>query len=170
MFVLLSRLVDYLFSRSYNLGKGTNKFDEIMNIVLPLIEKYSNFRLYVTGHSLGGALATIFAFKVAASNLAVQKPITCVSVASPKVGGNCFRKAFQVRFQVLFPFRMVQPVDNLNVFLLYAPCLFGTKLSRLRSKGSSAIFALLIVRIRCTYFVRQHLVGRFVERLAQVNS
>jgi hypothetical protein len=100
MSVLLPPMVDYLFSRSYNLGKGTNKFDEIMNIVLPLIEKYNNFRLYVTGHSLGGALATIFAFKVAASNFAVEKPITCVSVASPKVGGNCFRKAFQVSFKV----------------------------------------------------------------------
>lgn len=96
------------------MGKGTSKFDEIMNYVLPLIEKHSDFRLYVTGHSLGGALATIFSFKVAASNLPIQKPITCVSVASPKVGGNCFRKAFQVCFRLLPRFTYALSIKDHN--------------------------------------------------------
>jgi len=86
---------DYLFNQNYNLGKANNKFDEIIGIAFPLIEKYPDFRLYATGHSLGGALSTLFAFTVA-SNFSIQKPITCVSCASPKVGGNCFRKAFQL--------------------------------------------------------------------------
>jgi len=90
---------DYLLSPSYNSApeaKG-NKFDEIMGIVVPLLTKYPDFKLYVTGHSLGGALSTLFAFKAASSGLPIQKPITCISVASPKVGDNSFRKAFQVR-------------------------------------------------------------------------
>ena len=79
------------------MGKATNKFEEIIGIVVPLLKQHPDYRLYITGHSLGGALSTLFAFTVAASNFSIEKPITCVSCASPKVGGNCFRKAFQVR-------------------------------------------------------------------------
>eukprot|EP00591_Stephanopyxis_turris_P002398 CAMPEP_0195512536 /NCGR_PEP_ID=MMETSP0794_2-20130614/4461_1 /TAXON_ID=515487 /ORGANISM="Stephanopyxis turris, Strain CCMP 815" /LENGTH=436 /DNA_ID=CAMNT_0040640341 /DNA_START=27 /DNA_END=1337 /DNA_ORIENTATION=+ len=76
---------------------GSNKFEEIMNHVVNLIHDYPNYKLYVTGHSLGGALATLFSFEAANyTTVPLPKPITCISVASPKVGDESFRKAFKL--------------------------------------------------------------------------
>uniref|UniRef100_A0A7S1D2T9 Fungal lipase-type domain-containing protein n=2 Tax=Cyclophora tenuis TaxID=216820 RepID=A0A7S1D2T9_CYCTE len=64
--------------------------------MLALLEEHPDFKIYVTGHSLGGALATLFAFETAASvDPRIPKPVSCITIASPKVGGLTFRRAFQ---------------------------------------------------------------------------
>jgi len=50
------------------------------------------YKLYVTGHSLGAALASLFAF-CASKSEQIAKPVTCVSVASPYVGDESWRQA-----------------------------------------------------------------------------
>jgi len=47
---------DYLLSPDYNCGLNSkgNKFDEIIGIVVPLLKQHPDYRLYITGHSLGG--------------------------------------------------------------------------------------------------------------------
>jgi hypothetical protein len=77
---------------------GENKFNEIMKHVSELFEdseRQATYRLYATGHSLGGALATLFSFYAAASDdYSIPKPVTCVSVASPRVGEGMFQRVF----------------------------------------------------------------------------
>ena len=50
-------------------------------------------RVVVTGHSLGGALATLCSVDLA-QTIGV-KDIACVTFGSPRVGGRSFRKAFR---------------------------------------------------------------------------
>jgi len=85
-------------SLDYKEGDEISKFDEILNFhLLPTLKKYPGYKVYISGHSLGAALATEFAFQVAAIDCPeIPKPVTCVSVASPYVGDRDFRKAFKL--------------------------------------------------------------------------
>ena len=87
---------EYLFNKKEGSGKFTCKYDEIMNHVKELFNESPsrrNWKLYVTGHSLGGALATLFGFYAAASPM-LPLPVTVVSIASPRVGNIEFARTF----------------------------------------------------------------------------
>ena len=51
-----------------------------------------SWRIYITGHSLGGALATLFAYEVAQSAIAAQ--VVLYTYGSPRVGNKTFVQAF----------------------------------------------------------------------------
>ena len=78
-----------------------SKYAEIMAIVERSLAEApalasggrGGYSLYVTGHRLGGALATLFGFYASASP-AINAPVTIVSVASPRVGNVEFARAF----------------------------------------------------------------------------
>jgi len=55
--------------------------------------EYKDYSVFVTGHSLGGALSTMFSFRAAALG-DFEKTITNVSFASPFVGDEVFRDKF----------------------------------------------------------------------------
>lgn len=56
-----------------------NKYTEIMMKLKPLFDEHPDYRLYVTGHSLGASLAILFAVEAAAStSYSVPKPVTCI--------------------------------------------------------------------------------------------
>jgi len=80
---------------------GKNKYQEIMDHVEALFlecGRRKDYKLYVTGHSLGGALATLFSLHAAASagsrDGIIPQPVSCISVASPRVGDRGFQVAF----------------------------------------------------------------------------
>lgn len=93
---------DYLFYNDTD-GDGVmtaeealskSKYEIIEDQVLRVLAKYPGYKLYVTGHSLGGALCTLFGF-MASAREEIPKPVTVVSVASPYVGDSRWKKAFQ---------------------------------------------------------------------------
>ena len=90
---------NYLFGKTKKGANGSikSKGEEIVGILKadffdkPEFEDYS---LEVTGHSLGGAMSTLFSMRLAALNDFPGKTITNVSFASPFVGDEDFRDAF----------------------------------------------------------------------------
>ena len=92
---LHSGFCEYLLETSEE--RTVSKFDEVMAALVPLLEQNLGFTVYCTGQSLGGALATLFSFELVTSTKysSIPSPVTCVSVASPKLGNESFRKAFQ---------------------------------------------------------------------------
>lgn len=77
-------------------GETQSKFQAIVAKVKILLSEYPSYKLATTGHSLGGALCTLFGFFVAAQEKDIPSPVTCVSFASPMVGTLLLRRAFEV--------------------------------------------------------------------------
>jgi len=85
---------DYLFNNARE--KGQQKYDEILDDLKDLMEE--GYSVYVTGHSLGAALATMFAFAIAGGGEEtdfIPRPISCITFAAPFLGTNSFREAFE---------------------------------------------------------------------------
>ena len=69
----------------------TDVYEKILEVLKPLKEEYPDYTIYVTGHSLGAALSTLFGFELSHE---IDSEITVVSFASPRVGNNIFRNIF----------------------------------------------------------------------------
>jgi len=65
------------------------KRDEIWQDIKRLLKEYPDYKLYVTGHSLGGALSTMVAFYLACDP-EMPKPVTCINFAAPRIGNWVF--------------------------------------------------------------------------------
>ena len=87
---------EYLFQKS---PEGVTRMDQILQDAKTLLKENVGFSLYMTGHSLGGALSTLCAFYAACDDEMLQltqhKRIVVYSVASPYCGNWKFRHAFQ---------------------------------------------------------------------------
>ncbi len=68
------------------------QFDDIKFKVMTKINTFDPVRILFTGHSLGGALATLFA--VACKNYYPSMFVSCVTFGSPRVGNRCFARHF----------------------------------------------------------------------------
>jgi len=78
----------------YNQLYKNDNYNKITNIVIELLKEYNDYQIYITGHSLGAALSTLYGYQL--SKIIHQK-ITVVSFASPRVGNNKFRLDFDKR-------------------------------------------------------------------------
>jgi hypothetical protein len=98
-----------------------------MKHVHTLTEANPQYSVYVTGHSLGGALSTLFAFE-AASDDRIPKPVTCINIASPKVGNLAFRRAFQAS---VYPLQIIALPASVMISLTI---IYSHRLQNLESK------------------------------------
>lgn len=84
---------EYLFGQA----NGHTKFHDISNKIREVYEheEYAGYQLYVCGHSLGGALASLTAFYLSANEVFKGRPVIAITFASPQAGDNAYSKAFQ---------------------------------------------------------------------------
>jgi len=86
----------YLFHLNKETGK--TRLQEILDDVVESLRSNPGFDLYSSGHSLGGALCTLFGFFAAANDelmSLLDGPVRVYSIASPYVGNWKFKMAFQ---------------------------------------------------------------------------
>lgn len=82
--------------------EDTIKYEDVVGQLKRLYsnEKYKDYELFITGHSLGAALASYLAYNLAGSNEVMDflpGPVTAITFASPAVGNAAYRAAFEVR-------------------------------------------------------------------------
>lgn len=83
--------IEYLDGKGEN---GNSKFDEIVQHLKDLLAKHPDYRIYIAGHSLGGALANLLTFQLAGVP-GIPSPITCIAFGALLIGDVRFRRAFQ---------------------------------------------------------------------------
>ena len=92
---------DYMYGKTARYGQALRggerrKIDSICDQLFDVVDQYPQYRIFITGHSLGGALATLLAFELGAKrDDRIRETISCVSFASPRVGNLAFANAFQ---------------------------------------------------------------------------
>jgi len=94
---LHSGFYNYLFSATFDDTDDPEKtkIDEIMDDVKPLLAANPDYKLYVTGHSLGAAMSGLVSFFLACDT-DIPKPVTCINFASPRIGDWNYLNAVQV--------------------------------------------------------------------------
>ena len=86
--------------------KSRTKFEDVVRDLQDVYSykddhnDYSDYRLFITGHSLGGALATLTTVALAGCEIANSIPgifpVTAITFASPRVGNRGFQNLHRV--------------------------------------------------------------------------
>mmetsp|Transcript_19692 Transcript_19692/g.33758 ORF Transcript_19692/g.33758 Transcript_19692/m.33758 type:complete len:703 (-) Transcript_19692:709-2817(-) len=82
--------------------------DEMIEEVMNLHRQYPSFKLYVTGHSRGGAKATLCALHLALAGISGEQ-IYLYTFGSPRVGNQAFAR--EVNSRLVYNFRVVNNYD-----------------------------------------------------------
>lgn len=82
----------YVHEGFYNQLLNSKIYKRFHNNLMLLISEHNDCEIYITGHSLGGALATLFGYILANE---INKKINIISFASPRVGNYSFKRAFE---------------------------------------------------------------------------
>jgi triacylglycerol lipase len=91
-------------------------YDQITIELKDLLMKNPDYDIYVTGHSLGAALSTLYGYELSKE---IPNKITVVSFASPRVGNTPFKNAFDsqpnlVHYRVTNKRDIVTAAPNIN--------------------------------------------------------
>lgn len=81
----------YVHSGFYKQLTTNNNHLILITKVKALLETYPDYHIFVCGHSLGGALATLYGYILSNE---IQQNVTVVSFASPRVGNYGWKTAF----------------------------------------------------------------------------
>lgn len=84
---------NYLFSETAE-DPTLTKYKVMMGELKGLLKKYPDHKVYVTGHSLGGALSGMCSYFLACEE-DLPKPISCINFASPRFGGEGYYETSQ---------------------------------------------------------------------------
>lgn len=75
----------------YNQLTINNNDEKITSVVKKALEKYPDYKIYTCGHSLGGALCTLYGYLLSEQ---IENNVIIVSFASPRVGNSGWKTAF----------------------------------------------------------------------------
>lgn len=117
---------EYLFINKCPHDEGKSRYEGIIFSLKNLLKENPGYKVYCTGHSLGGALCTIFGFFAAANDEITElsnDPIRVISIASPYVGNAKFLMAFQSleRLGRLRHLRVANAEDLVSLMPIAAP-------------------------------------------------
>ena len=89
-----------------------NQVNSVKEEIFQIIDTYNNYNLHLTGHSLGGANATILTYLV--SEKYENKTINLVTFGSPMVGNIVWKTCFNNKKNIIY-YRITNKYDIITV-------------------------------------------------------
>jgi hypothetical protein len=105
----------YVHSGFYQQLTSNHVYAELVKSVKVILEEHPDYDIYVTGHSLGGALSTLFGYMLANE---IENNVKVASFASPRVGNYAWKKAFE-ETPNLTHYRITNKRDIVTAFPFY---------------------------------------------------
>jgi hypothetical protein len=119
---------NYLFDNEKTRENGPQRYDKIVADIKAAINGEEGYSVYITGHSLGGALATMLSFALAGADGpeydAIPRPITCITFAAPFIGtkGTKIATEHMEKAGLLRSLRMCHPEDIVPTLPFVSMC------------------------------------------------
>jgi len=177
-----SSFLDWKTNLNFKLSKYTKNNEEFklhsgyynsyMSIKLPLInylKNYSYDNIYITGHSLGGSLATICSFDLIDHSDFINKNITCITFGAPRIGNKQFMKLYR-KYNISIHRIVISsdPVPKLPLNSEYvhvsSSIYFKNKKSYIRPvKIYIAIKRLIIYLCNFDYNIKKHNIEEYIK-------
>jgi predicted lipase len=139
-----------------------NHLNGVKNILYKIIDKYNNYELHLTGHSLGGAVATLFAFLV--SEKYNEKKINLVTFGSPRVGDSKWKTCFNNKKNIIY-YRITNNRDIITVLPIWNYHHVGKHIY-LDNKGLKYIDDTLIFK----HSFSDHVLFHYYKNIKQTNK
>jgi len=114
----------YVHSGFYTQLTSNFVYEELVKNINLILEEHPDYDIYVTGHSLGGALSTLFGYMLASR---VVNNVNVVSFASPRVGNYEWKKSFEETTN-LTHYRVTNKRDIVTAFPFYKYYHVGTNI------------------------------------------
>ena len=73
---------------------GEDMYKNLCEEIFEVMKEHNDYEVFITGHSLGAALSTLFGYELSREEKMKESKVTIVSFASPRVGNLEFRKSF----------------------------------------------------------------------------
>lgn len=90
-------------------------YDELVTDIQTILKANPDYEIFVTGHSLGAALSTLFGYMLSHT---IKNMVTIVSFASPRVGNYEWKKSFENTTNLIH-YRVSNKRDVVTAFPLY---------------------------------------------------
>ena len=114
----------YVHSGFYKQLTTNNVCEELIESIRCILSDHPDYDIYVTGHSLGGALSTLFGYILANR---IENNVKVISYASPRVGNYAWKKSFE-ETKNLIHYRISNKRDIVTAFPIYKYHHVGTNI------------------------------------------
>ena len=88
----------YIFKNGKMEDENLQRYDGLVGDIKDSMNHEQGYNVYITGHSMGGALATMFSLKLAGAGDEhddIPRPITCITYGAPFSGTQGYRTAME---------------------------------------------------------------------------
>ena len=167
-----SLITNYHNNDIYRIHSGYyNRYISLSSNIYEYLKKKNFEKVYICGHSLGAAMASICCFELVRHNIINRKKIYCITFGSPRIGDKNLSKLYNnlniKTYRIVLSGDPVPklPLDENYIHLTSSYYLKNNKIYNKPTKIYIAIKRFIINICYIDYSLKNHTMDRYIETL-----